>query len=447
MKKVANCPNGSFSDFRQRLLSGERGGRVPCQACERILVDSCFSFETMQNHIANALDDDIDSPVKKTKGSDGEQAEVEKEQPDPMEYLRKFPYLQLLQPGDFGKRCPLRCTLCKSKKQPLGKNFELDQLKYYSVKHFVDQHADSSLHQQNAAAHAEGRLGTIGEVDCEGLDVNNSEIAGHLYIYRDLFAKWASMANLNKLAKHTYWYNGNTSAWCIRSASCTRKVPSQSDEDHAVCRECRKLGGAHSVTRSITRFGTKYYFARLLSARLFQGKKASEKVEAEIKNSPLYKRDSKRLDELLKLKNGQLQQFVGGSWLSNPSAHNSDLQSDFVSTIVKPCMQVNVQSVPDNFADVLCRMSACIASGEVGDSDMATLRVAAGVMHGKLDGHPLLHGLALQCLRLVDKQERGLESMKGRRSLETDRETELIADAGFTLAIAGGNKQLAKQFL
>ena len=55
-------------------------------------------------------------------------------------------------------------------------------------------------------------------------------------------------------------------------------------------------------------------------------------------------------------------------------------------------------------------------------------------------------GLALQARRLVEKKKRGITSLQGRRSLETDREAALIADAGLTLSLHAANLSLAREF-
>lgn len=46
---------------------------------------------------------------------------------------------------------------------------------------------------------------------------------------------------------------------------------------------------------------------------------------------------------------------------------------------------------------------------------------------------------------MVQKQKRGV-GMQGRRSSETSQETALIADAGLTLSLLGGNLALAREF-
>lgn len=48
---------------------------------------------------------------------------------------------------------------------------------------------------------------------------------------------------------------------------------------------------------------------------------------------------------------------------------------------------------------------------------------------------------------MLEKQSRGIDNMRGRRSHESNRERMLIEDAGFQLALASGNAKLGKQCL
>ena len=55
-------------------------------------------------------------------------------------------------------------------------------------------------------------------------------------------------------------------------------------------------------------------------------------------------------------------------------------------------------------------------------------------------------GLCLQARRLVEKQDRGIFNMRGRRSLETEREAALISDAALSLSMHASNLSLAREF-
>ena len=89
-----------------------------------------------------------------------------------------------------------------------------------------------------------------------------------------------------------------------------------------------------------------------------------------------------------------------------------------------------------------------IASRDVNDAELSKLKLAAAALDGSIESNPLLEGMALACLRLMDKQKRGVETMDGRPSKDrTEREFALVADAGMRLAMATGNGKLGKQSL
>ena len=47
---------------------------------------------------------------------------------------------------------------------------------------------------------------------------------------------------------------------------------------------------------------------------------------------------------------------------------------------------------------------------------------------------------------MLDKQRRGIDTLRGRRSKEGDLERQLIANAGLQLSLASHNKVMAKEF-
>ena len=74
------------------------------------------------------------------------------------------------------------------------------------------------------------------------------------------------------------------------------------------------------------------------------------------------------------------------------------------------------------------------------------MQVASAAISGDLSNHPMIMGLALQCKRKMEKQSRGITTMKGRRSKETEKEMALIADSGLQLALGACNPGLAAEF-
>ena len=75
--------------------------------------------------------------------------------------------------------------------------------------------------------------------------------------------------------------------------------------------------------------------------------------------------------------------------------------------------------------------------------------IAKASLAGKLQQNPLIMGMLLKCLKVVERQEAG-KSTKGRISkqsiLGTDTAAQIAQEAGVVLALAGGNAGFLKKF-
>lgn len=199
--------------------------------------------------------------------------------------------------------------------------------------------------------------------------------------------------------------------------------------------------------RTVCKFAQKYFMAKLLHARLFGGQEAASEIVKDYKKTKVYQRDSEQQDKILALNCGKLQQLVRGAWQCINDRHMTHMQSEFIDTIVRPALRVNVGTVSANFAEVIGKFSACIASGECSESDLASMRLAAACVDGTLDRHPLVQGLAFACLRKVKKMDLGIFTMQGRRDAGTTaREAQLIQDAGMQLSVLSGSKAMMQEF-
>ncbi|CAK9003093.1 ZnF_CDGSH domain-containing protein [Durusdinium trenchii] len=364
---------------------------------------------------------------------------------DPFAYAKaQAPTIELLPPGQHGKKFPYRCTLCVTKTWPEGKVGDCCAAKTSTVKHFISQHINSQTHQMRLKRQSQEAPAV--EVDCEGLPISDAELAGHLYTWRTDFTHWAGMASFGKYAKHTYWYVASEDSWYIRAQGCSKRCEYVNTRNHQCCKECIALGSAHSVVRSVARFSVKFFSARLLCARLFQGSTGADAVEKEICESQLYAHDPKKMRGIMQLESSKLQQFVRASFLSESPTGMSSAARTFNASVVSPCLQCRVDNVPEQLADVVARFDAIICGGQATEQDTANIKIAAGALSGSLEGHPLIHGLSLQCFRQVSKLQKGIETMRGRRSKESALEEQLIRDAGLQLSMASGNKELAQMF-
>ena len=218
-----------------------------------------------------------DNMPESSPKSDEKAAGGSDDEDDPFAVVRKNPYVELLTPGAFGKRFPYRCLVCTSKQFPFGKIGELSEANSGVVKHFLGQHLKCATHQKNVlkAQRADDPM-EFETVPCEGLCVNDKDTAGVLYVVRHEFHLWASVANFEKFATHSYNYDGNKHSWYVRASTCAQStVPSQARINQA-CPECIELGKAHGIARAPIRYAIKHYAAELLNARLFQGEAGVE---------------------------------------------------------------------------------------------------------------------------------------------------------------------------
>ena len=198
------------------------------------------------------------------------------------------------------------------------------------------------------------------------------------------------------------------------------------------------------VTRNALRFARKYYGAQLLSCRLYQSDNDVSDALANIRETAMHKNGDSKLTEIVKLPTGQLQQWVRASFMCDAKC-GPELRR-YIATTVKPALACSVSSIPESMVAVMGRFTAIVAGSEASEEDCVNLRIASAALSGELSQHPLIQGLVLQCRRMVDKANRGIDTMQGRRSRESDREKALVADAGLTLALHAGNASLAKEF-
>eukprot|EP00435_Cladocopium_sp_Y103_P021068 s2381_g5.t1 len=86
-------------------------------------------------------------------------------------------------------------------------------------------------------------------VPCQGLCINDEETGRRLYLYRKEFELWASVANFENCAKHTYWHDANSASWYVRSSACEKTTHFSEDMDKQTCGNCLQLAAAHGVFR------------------------------------------------------------------------------------------------------------------------------------------------------------------------------------------------------
>ena len=160
----------------------------------------------------------------------------------------------------------------------------------------------------------------------------------------------------------------------------------------------------------------------------------------------LYGHRESHMKRIMEEEMPRLQQYVRGSWKSHGRTKLSQDEERFVKLIVNPCVNTNVAAVPHGMGDVLGKLTVMLQSGTISEEHICSIKLACASLQGAFAEHPLVQGLALQAFRMVQKQQRGIFHMRGRRSCETETEREAIADSGIQLALLGANGFMAKEF-
>ena len=196
--------------------------------------------------------------------------------------------------------------------------------------------------------------------------------------------------------------------------------------------------------RNAVKFARKYWLAHLLAGRLFWEEKDAEELKLQIFATAMYKNGDQMLRQLTQAPTPELQQWVRHSFVHDAKA--TEATKRFFMSVVKPCLTVSVAGVPAQMVNMIGRYLTILGGAECSEVDAANMKIACSALKGELSHHPFVQGLCLQARRLVDKRLRGIETMQGRRSRETEAEALLISDAGISLAMFAANSSLAREF-
>ena len=275
-----------------------------CPTCLAMLEESGFQRSALAERLM---------AIKQT-GSQNAAPDESAEHADPFFILNFFPELILLDKDYEGRRHPVRCTLCRSRRQPAGKIFSLDKPKAAVVNHFVRQHIMSQTHIAKMAGSTLEEQPDMPDVPdvpaeakkpCEGANLmaDNCWVS----VYKQEIQLWVQHACLESsfFALHDYSWSVETGCLVAKSRSCKKLIPTSSQ--HSACPECRRDTFLKSCLRNVIRFAKKYHMALLLKARLFQPVWQADALVQEIIGTAVYKRHHEQYDPLMALGNTELQ--------------------------------------------------------------------------------------------------------------------------------------------
>ena len=446
VRNAVNCSEGGYVTLQMKLA---RSQPVSCESCLQLLLQVGFKPETVPRLLAG----ERVAPVKAS--SQTEQAK--EEQPEakietvqqmlsqwgnPMDWVRSLePVLQVLPLGTLGKSVPVRCNICKTKRQPQGKVFDITcETNAKAIWRYVQQHLESPGHLQNMAPGVKLAKDEAAEKkikECNGLRLFDASVS-RVAAFRDEVRTWLTFCP--RFGKHTYKLDERTGECYVRHSDC------QAVHADGLCEPCRSLGHRAGVLKLVYRFSLKYNAAKLLAARLYGNESDLADLKQRIEKSALFTQRAEKMRKIMSLSNAQLQQYVRSSFTADGHERKTACYNDFIETVVRPCLRVNVGKVDGQFPELLARLTGCLASGKLTEISEINAQIACAALSGRLDDHPLVQGLAVSAMRLLEKREAGLSGLRGRPRAVSETEYNLVADAGVTLACAGGNKTLAKEF-
>jgi len=327
------------------------------------------------------------------------------------------------------------------------------------VRKFLGQHLQTDCHNRalgalaakNAAQDGEQ---TLEEVPCEAVilkfDLEAEGAATKLHAMVHHVQQWMSWQKQDcGLQKHSYKLTQDCVE--IRHSDCTRTVEVVKGAQK-ICGPCSKLTDGLSIRRMIHKFALKKYAAERLHAMLFHSDERLQEGEARMKADPIYEFFRTSFDRIMGYDALNLKNWVRSSFLSLEESRRSQAMQSFMESIVTPCVQVNVHAALEARPQLLrvqTVFETALEQRSISDMERINLEIAKCSVEGRLSQHPLLQGLILSCIKLLEREEKGL-AMTGRNAANSiaanDEAKGLVQEAGATLAILGCNAEMLKRF-
>ena len=359
----------------------------------------------------------------------------------------------------------MRCLACTSKKQPKGKIFDLTLSTNKDARHFIRQHCKGPEHGSafdEWLAKLESNVEREAEVSeepeeqkqqesgpyqpCQGFSLTHSP--GRHGRFRAEIQLWAQFSDLKSpLSKHKYVWNLQRQELTVFHGKCPGVAPPHRllpDNPH-VCKLCADVDRCQNLLRNMIKFANKHWMARLLESRLFWSDEQQEDLLAQFKESFLYKAAKSKYDEKLKLSDEALQAEVRKSFSRFPAGYKSDMLQHFIERVVQPCLSVNVSDCNAELRELTGMFQVKLLSGKLSEFGELCARIAQAACEGKFAQRPAIMGLMLQCMDSVDREGRGIRTMKGQRKL-TNTEQDLVSEAGSLLALNNCSEGMMRAF-
>ena len=338
----------------------------------------------------------------------------------------------------------------------MGRVFDMVSTRAKDAGFFLSQHLNSNQHrrllaQRRGQPNEPGlEPGPPAKVPCQGLCLEDDS-ARSLQHMSDHMKCWLGWHSASDLQKHHYSFVSAKGVYELRHQLCLKECD-PNPVGRNVCERCYSLGKRDSLLRNVVRSAVKKLAAEHLRMRLFQAEEVQKEHIAKLKQSILYQRSRSQIDRVLNFKDYELQSWVRKSFLTiRPDQRTVDLEA-FMNNIVKPCVQVNVnvaaKQKPD-LVNVQGHFERFLLSQQGTEMDALCIKIAQSSLNGQLANHPMLMGMLVSCIRVLDREANG-KSSRGRTGnkdvLVSDTAVNLASQAGTMLALATGSNFLMKKF-
>lgn len=349
---------------------------------------------------------------------------------------------------------PARCTLCTSRRQSSGKVFDLHSFKKSDILYYAQQHCKGQQHRRLVAQRKDSERTALRreEKECVGMKLHDPRSPLHKYLHH--FKVWlAWKADGSGLEKHVYSNDKATGECTLRHKECSGMCPPVVGQD-PVCDKCLSL---NLLKKNLVKSALKKFAAELLYVKIFEADEAQVQCIEHIKADILWDKHSSLVQKVLNLATHELQQWVRSSFLSVRVSHRNEVLSSFLSSIVYPSLKINLTTAKLQkplLLNVQASFEQFLARPDLSDLERIRVMVAEASIKGRLETNPLIQGLIMTCLRVAEREEKGLEAegiTKGRISkssiMHSDAAKELAHQAGKTLCLVSrGNRHLLKLF-
>ena len=121
----------------------------------------------------------------------------------------------------------------------------------------------------------------------------------------------------------------------------------------------------------------------------------------------------------------------------------NDAFKSFMDQIVMPVLTVNVTDCQPELRSLAFQLTQELAHGELEPVTSLSARIAQAACSGQFSRHPAILGLIVNLTDLLEREERGITSLKGRRKM-SDQEREILHEASSLLLLNGASKEVLR---